>query len=95
MADKKIGKKDLADTLVDKYGYTKKEANEVVNSVFDEITAKLKKGYEVDLSGFGKFTVKSRKARTGVNPATGEKIKIAATKVVGFKPAKALKDTVK
>ena len=81
--------------LVEKYGYTKKEANEVVATIFDEIAAKLKKGVDTDLSGFGKFTVKTRKARTGINPATGEKIKIKATKVPAFKPAKALKDMFK
>ena len=93
--EKKITKKDLAEMLVEKYGYTKKEANEVVASIFDEIAAKLKKGVDTDLSGFGKFTVKVRKARTGINPATGEKITIKATKVPAFKPAKALKDMFK
>ena len=93
--EKKIAKKDLAELLVSKYGYTKKEANEVVSTIFDEIAAKLKKGYTTDVSGFGKFVVKARKARTGITPATGEKIKIAATKVPAFKPAKALKDLFK
>lgn len=91
----KVSKKDLAELLVSKYGYTKKEANEVVTTLLDEVTKNLKKGNEVDLSGFGKFVVKTRKARTGVNPATGEKIKIKATKVPAFKPAKALKDLFK
>lgn len=91
----KVSKKDLAELLVSKYGYTKKEANEVVTTLLEEVTKNLKKGNEVDLSGFGKFVVKTRKARTGVNPATGEKIKIKATKVPAFKPAKALKDLFK
>jgi len=93
--EKKITKKDLADVLVAKYGYTKKEANEVVTTLFDEVAAKLKKGVTTDVSGFGKFVVKTRKARTGINPATGEKIKIAASKVPAFKAAKALKELVK
>ena len=93
--EKKITKKDLAEVLVAKYGYTKKEANEVVTTLFDEVAAKLKKGYTTDVAGFGKFVVKTRKARTGINPATGEKIKIAASKVPAFKAAKALKELVK
>ena len=93
--EKKITKKDLAEVLVAKYGYTKKEANEVVTTLFDEVAAKLKKGVTTDVSGFGKFVVKTRKARTGINPATGDKIKIAASKVPAFKAAKALKELVK
>lgn len=93
--EKKITKKELAETLVEKYGYTKKEAGEVVTTLVDEVAKNLKKGVTTDISGFGKFVVKTRKARTGINPATGEKIKIAASKVPGFRPAKALKELVK
>ena len=93
--EKKVTKKELAEVLVAKYGYTKKEANEVVTTLFDEVAAKLKKGVTTDISGFGKFVVKTRKARTGINPATGEKLKIAASKVPAFKAAKALKELVK
>ncbi|MBQ6493855.1 MAG: HU family DNA-binding protein [Erysipelotrichaceae bacterium] len=88
----KVTKKDLAEVLVEKYGYTKKEANEVVSTVFDEITANLSKGVTTDISGFGKFVVKTRKERTGINPATGQKITISASKAPAFKAAKALKD---
>ena len=91
----KITKKDLADKLVEKYGYTKKEANEVVSTIFDEIAENLAKGNTTDISGFGKFYVKERKERDGINPATQETIKIAASKAPGFKPAKALKEAVK
>ena len=52
-------------------------------------------GNKVDISGFGKFEVKERKARMGVNPSNGEAIEIAASKSVGFKAAKALKESVK
>ena len=93
--EKKVTKKELAEVLSEKYGYTKKEANEVVATIFDEIAAKLKKGIDTDLSGFGKFTVKKRAARKGINPATGDKITIKASKVPAFKPAKALKELVK
>ncbi len=92
MAD--LNKKALIETIADEKGYTKKEAGELVDLIIDTMVATLKKGGTVDLPGFGKFTVKARKARTGVNPATKEKIKIPATKVPSFKAAKALKDAV-
>ena len=92
---KKFTKKELVETLVEKHDLTKKEVTELVNEVFEEITNKLAKGYEVDVAGFGKFVVKSRKARTGINPLTKETIKIPASKAPGFKAAKALKDLVK
>ncbi|MBR5341838.1 MAG: HU family DNA-binding protein [Erysipelotrichaceae bacterium] len=91
----KFTKKDLAEKLVEKYGYTKKEANEVVTTIFDVITENLVKEDITDISGFGKFVVKTRKSRTGINPATKEQITIAASKAPAFKAAKALKDSIK
>ena len=78
---KVVTKKTLADDLAEKYGLTKKAAGEAVNYVFDEIATTIKKGGEVSLNGFGKFTV--------------EKIKIKATKAPKFKASKTLKDLVK
>ena len=92
---KALTKKALADDLAAKFDLTKKAANEVVNYVFDEMAKNLKKGNEVDVNGFGKFSVKKRAARTGINPLTKEKIKIKATKVPAFKASKTLKDLVK
>ncbi|MFC1701078.1 HU family DNA-binding protein [Patescibacteria group bacterium] len=74
---------------------SKKEASEAVAAVFDSITQALSKGDKVALTGFGVFSVSKRKARQGVNPRTGEKIKIAATTVPKFKAGKSLKDAVK
>ena len=63
--------------------------------VFDTLKAELSKGAKVDIAGFGKFEVKVRNAREGINPKTLEKIHVASSKVPGFKAAKALKDAVK
>jgi DNA-binding protein HU-beta len=71
---------------------SKAAAERAVSAVLEALTAGLKADGNVALVGFGTFDVKERKARTGVNPATGEKIKIAASKTVGFKAGKALKD---
>ena len=90
----KVTKKELAEILADKYGYTKKEANEVVTTIFDEIAANLAAGNEIDISGFGKFYVKERKEREGINPATGQKITISSSRAPAFKAKKALKEAV-
>jgi len=92
---KVLTKKVLAEELAAEKGITKKDAVEVVNYVFDEVTKTLKKGGTADINGFGKFSVKKRAARTGINPRTKEKIKIKAAKVPGFKASKTLKDLVK
>ena len=91
----KVTKKELAEALAEEYGYSKKESLELVNSLFKKIEDTLAAGNTVDVSGFGKFVVKERAARQGINPATGEKVEIAASKAPAFRPAKALKESVK
>jgi len=71
---------------------TKKQVTEVVDAVFGQMQTAIKKDGQFSYPGFGTFKVRKRKAREGRNPATGETIKIKASKTVGFKPAKALKD---
>jgi len=66
---------------------TKKAATELVDSVFANLKKAVKKDKKFSYPDFGTFTVKSRKARTGRNPQTGEEIKIKASKTVGFKPS--------
>lgn len=88
-------KKVLSEELAQELGLTKKDSLEVVNFVFDQMSETLKKGGTVDINGFGKFTVKKREARTGINPKTKEKIKIKATYVPTFKASKTLKELVK
>ncbi len=73
---------------------SKAEAERAVNAVIDGIKVGVKKTKTVQLIGFGTFKVASRKARTGVNPKTGQKIKIKASKTVKFVAGKALKDTL-
>ena len=73
---------------------SKADAERGVNAVLESIKKGLKKDKAVQLVGFGSFTVKKRKARMGRNPQTGAKIKIKASKTVGFKPGKALKSSL-
>ncbi|MDD3399955.1 MAG: HU family DNA-binding protein [Candidatus Pacebacteria bacterium] len=88
-------KSELAEAIAKKTGLSKRQAEESLNVVIGEIEKTLSKGGEVVLTGFGKFHVVNRKAREGINPKTGEKIKIPAQKVPKFKAGKALKDSVK
>lgn len=87
-------KSQLVTTLAEKTSLSKKD----ITSVFDELTAiaykEVKKVGEFVLPGFGKMVKAKRKARMGVNPATGAKIKIAAKTVVKFRLAKAAKEAV-
>ena len=71
---------------------TKKAAAELVDGLFATLSKTIKKDGRFSYPGFGTWTVRARKARTGRNPQTGASIKIKASKTVGFKPAKDLKD---
>lgn len=75
-------------------GTSKADAERAVNAVIDGIKIGVKKSKSVQLIGFGTFKVASRKARTGVNPKTGEKIKIKASKTVKFVAGKSFKELV-
>lgn len=88
-------KKDLVDRIAMDAGLTKKQAAAAVDSMLDSITGALKSGDTVLLTGFGKFEVRTRAARTGINPKTLEKINLPASKVPAFKAGKALKVAVK
>lgn len=72
--------------------FTKKDADAFVGALLDTIKKTVKKGDDVALIGFGTFTKAKRAARMGVNPATGEKIKIKAKTLPKFKPGKAWKE---
>ena len=83
---------DLADKLAASHDITKADARKLVDAVFAAIADAAAAGEEVSLNGFGKFKVKDSPAREGRNPSTGATIQIAASKKLGFSPAKAVKD---
>lgn len=90
-----MNRKELIETILkDKElsHLTKKDADYFVSSMLDVIRKSVKKGEDVSLIGFGTFSKTRRAARTGVNPATGEKIKIKAKTVPKFRPGKAWKE---
>lgn len=91
-----MNKAELAQVLAEKLNVSKKEAEDMLNTFVNTVIMTLKKGDEVVLTGFGAFSVKTRAARTGVNPQNpSEKIQIPAVKVPKFKAGKALKDALK
>ncbi|QCI92414.1 HU family DNA-binding protein [Novosphingobium sp. EMRT-2] len=83
---------ELVDIIATSHDMTKTDAKKIVDSVFGAIADAAAKGDEVALNGFGKFKVKHTPAREGRSPATGETIKIAASKKLAFSAAKAVKD---
>lgn len=85
---------ELADHIAAGHAMNKSQAKQVVDAVFAAIIDAAKKGEEVSVPGFGKFKVTSRDARQGRNPATGATIQIAASKKLGFAPAKQVKDAL-
>ena len=89
-----MNKGELIEAVAKATKLSKKDSDAAVKAVFDSIEGALKKGDKVTLIGFGTFDVKSKKASTGRNPQTGEKIKIAASKRVAFKQGAALKAAV-
>lgn len=89
-----MNKAALVEFVHGKLGGTKVAAEELVDSMIEEIVKTLKKGGEVSIAGFGIFSVKTRAARMARNPKTGEQVKVPATKVPKFRPAKALKDAI-
>ena len=89
-----MNKNDLIDRVADTAGLSKADATRAVDAFTGTVSNALKSGDSVALVGFGTFEVRSRSARTGRNPQTGNTIEIPASKAPAFKPGKALKDAV-
>ena len=89
-----MNKNDLVKVIADKTELTQKEVAVVIEEFIVVTTKALKAGEEVAIAGLGKFTAKTRKPRTSINPRTKEKVKVPASKAATFKSAKALKDAL-
>jgi DNA-binding protein HU-beta len=84
-------KGDLIDAVAKDAKISKRVAEEAVDATFEGISRAIKKSKRFQVPGFGTFTIRSRKARKGRNPQTGDVINIKASRTVGFKPAPTLK----
>ncbi len=89
-----LSTKQLGTELADKQSLTHKQANAILDDIVTLMTKHLKKGTRIRINGLGILQVRKRAARMGRNPATGEAIKIKASKKVSFRPAKELKEAV-
>src|SRR6059058_3946405 len=87
-------KAELVDEVARVVQLTKKQAETIVNIVFDSIVESLRAGQKIELRGFGSFRLRSRKSRTGRNPKTGEKVEVPSKKIQYFKPGKELKELI-
>lgn len=84
-------KADIVEQVYQKIGFSKKEASELVELVFNSLKDVLTNGDKVKISGFGNFVVREKNERVGRNPQTGEQIKISARRVLTFRPSQVLK----
>lgn len=89
-----LTKADLEEQLYEKVGLNNREAKEMVEAFFQEISHCLEEGEEVKLSGFGAFSLRDKAERPGRNPKTGEEVAISARRVVTFHASGWLKDAV-
>lgn len=88
-------KTEFIKTIAERTGNSQKDTKEIIDAALDVIAEALADGRRVTLTGFGTFEVRDRQERDGVNPQTGEKIKIPATRTPGFSASSTLKDRVK
>jgi nucleoid DNA-binding protein len=89
-----MNKAELVDVVSQVCSTSRKDAENVVDVILDEIVKTLQKGEEVKISNFGVFTVRHKKERLGTVPGTDKKITIPSAKTVSFKPSKNLKDSI-
>jgi len=89
-----VSMKQIATELAKKHDLSNRAAGQILDDVVALLTRHLKKGARIRINGLGIFSVRKRAARMGRNPATGEQIKIKASKKVGFRPSKELKEAV-
>ncbi len=90
-----MNKTDLIEVIADKADASKSEAQRFFDAFQEVVTSELKKGEEIQITGFGKFYVQKREAREGINPQTKEKMNIPASKVPKFTAGNSLKDAIK
>ena len=88
-------KQEFVDKVADSAGLSRRDAANAVDAMLDSITDALRQGQDIAFTGFGKFSAAHRKARQGVNPRTGERVQIPASRVPKFTAGSQLKQAVK
>lgn len=89
-----LTKADLADMLFEQIGLNKREARDLIDAFFDLIAQTLTEGQDIKLTGFGTFQIRSKAARPGRNPRTGEEVPIKERRIVTFHASNKLKEQI-
>lgn len=91
---KTITRADVAETIYEEIGLSRKDSNDILDMILDEITQELKSGNDVKLSSFGTFSLRDKKARSGRNPKTGVEAVITPRRVISFKPSQTMRKQI-
>ena len=91
---KTITRADVAETIYEEIGLSRKDSTDVLDMILDEIVNELSSGDEVKLSSFGTFSLRDKKARAGRNPKTGVEAVISSRRVISFKPSQTMRKII-
>ena len=91
---KTITRADVAETIYEEIGLSRKDSNDILDMILDEIVQELSAGNDVKLSSFGTFALRNKKARAGRNPKTGVAAEISPRRVISFKPSQTMRKII-
>lgn len=91
---KTITRADVAETIYEEIGLSRKDSTDILDMILDEIVNELSNGNEVKLSSFGTFSLRDKKARAGRNPKTGVEAIISSRRVISFKPSQTMRKII-
>ena len=91
---KTITRADVAETIYEEIGLSRKDSTDILDMILDEIVKELSNGNDVKLSSFGTFSLRQKKERSGRNPKTGVEAIISPRKVISFKPSPTMRKTI-
>jgi len=91
---KTITRADVAETIYEEIGLSRKDSGDILDMMLDEIMQELVRGNEVKLSSFGTFSLRDKKARAGRNPKTGVDAVISPRRVISFKPSQTMRKQI-
>ncbi len=91
---KTITRADVAETIYEEIGLSRKDSNDILDMILDEIVKELSSGKDVKLSSFGTFSLRDKKERSGRNPKTGVEAVISSRRVISFKPSQTMRKII-
>ncbi len=91
---KTITRADVAETIYEEIGLSRKDSSDILDMILDEIVQELSNGNDVKLSSFGTFSLRDKKARAGRNPKTGVEAEICSRRVISFKPSQTMRKII-